>query len=318
VERAASEFLRAIRGRRSQVAFARRLGYRGNPITDWERGVRFPTAAEALRAAARANIDVRGALSRFSPNVGVPRRGRELLLDRWLFELRGTTSVQELAARAGSTRFSVGRWLRGKAEPRLPDFLRLVDAITGRVPELVHAFVPIDEVPSLAARFHAAQTSRRLAYELPWTEAVLRLLETRPYAELARHEPGWIARRLGIDLAEEQRCLAALVAARSVELVHERYVVRAPITVDTQGGAEALQRLKAHWCSVASTRIPDATADDLFAYNVVSVSRSDLGAIREKLRATFRDVRSIVASSRPEETAAVINLHLITFDTRDG
>jgi hypothetical protein len=34
---AARQLLRAMRGRRSQVAFARRLGYRSNPITDWER-----------------------------------------------------------------------------------------------------------------------------------------------------------------------------------------------------------------------------------------------------------------------------------------
>lgn len=314
MERAASELLRAIRGRRSQIAFARRLGYRGNPITDWERGERFPTASETLRAAGRANIDVHEALARFSPSVSLPRRGREVPLDRWLDVLRGTASVKELAERSGCSRFTVSRWLRGNAQPRLPDFLRLVDAITGRVPELVHALVPIDEVPSLSARFYAAQAARRLAYELPWTEAVLRLLETRAYTGLARHEDGWVARRLGIEPEEEQRCLAALVATRSVELVDGRYVVRAPITVDTQGGAAALHRLKAHWCSVAGSRALDARPDDLLAYNVVSVSRADLQVIREKLRMTFRDLRSIVASSQPEEVAAVINLHLITFD----
>ncbi len=47
---AASQFLRAVRGKRSQVAFARRLGYRANPITDWENGRRYPTAAEAMEA----------------------------------------------------------------------------------------------------------------------------------------------------------------------------------------------------------------------------------------------------------------------------
>ena len=46
--RTASEFLRAIRGGRSQRALARRLDYRANPITDWEHGRRFPTAEEAL------------------------------------------------------------------------------------------------------------------------------------------------------------------------------------------------------------------------------------------------------------------------------
>jgi transcriptional regulator with XRE-family HTH domain len=69
VERVASEFLRAVRGKRSQLAFARRLGVRANPMTDWERGVRFPAALEALRAASRTNIDVAAAFRRFAPEV---------------------------------------------------------------------------------------------------------------------------------------------------------------------------------------------------------------------------------------------------------
>src|SRR5688572_32772090 len=36
IELATRQFLRALRGRRSQRAFAKRLGYRANPITDWE------------------------------------------------------------------------------------------------------------------------------------------------------------------------------------------------------------------------------------------------------------------------------------------
>jgi transcriptional regulator with XRE-family HTH domain len=45
--------------------------------------------------------------------------------------------VQDLAARTGLSRYSISRWLRGLAKPRLPDFLRLVDAISGRLPTRV-------------------------------------------------------------------------------------------------------------------------------------------------------------------------------------
>lgn len=69
MEAAAQQFLRALRGKRSQRAFARRLGYRGNPMTDWEHGRRYPTAQEALRAAARVNIDVRAAFARIAHGV---------------------------------------------------------------------------------------------------------------------------------------------------------------------------------------------------------------------------------------------------------
>ena len=69
MERAAQEILRAIRGSVSQVAFSRMLGYRSNPVSDWEGGRRFPTAEETVRAAARRHIDVRGAFERFHPPV---------------------------------------------------------------------------------------------------------------------------------------------------------------------------------------------------------------------------------------------------------
>ena len=82
--------------------------------------------------------------------------------------------------------------------------------------------------------------------------------------------------------------------------------------MDTGGGAEALHRLKRHWCQVASDRLSAPGEDELFAYNVISVSRADLTLIR--LRMTFRDIRSIVAASKPEQVAAVINLHLMAFD----
>ncbi len=316
MELIASQFLRALRGKRSQVAFARRLGYRANPITDWERGVRFPTAVEALRAAARANLDVAAAFQRFAPGVPLPMNGREPAVDRWLLALRGAASVNDVAARSGCSRYSVSRWLRGLARPRLPDFLRLIDGISGRLPHWVAAFVPIEQVPALSERHRQAEAARQLAFELPWTEALLRLIETRAYRELPEHSPGWLASILGITGEEEQRCLQALLEAGALALESGRYHVRSSSTVDTQGGQAALHHLKQHWCAVASQRLPAPGPSELFAYNVVSVSRADLERIREKLRMTFRDIRSTVAASQPEEVAAVINLQLIAFEPR--
>ncbi|MEY2931731.1 MAG: Family ership, partial [Pseudomonadota bacterium] len=234
--------------------------------------------------------------------------------DRWLLALRGAASVNDVAARSGCSRYSVSRWLRGLAKPRLPDFLRLVDGISGRLPHWVAAFVPMQQVPALGERYRQAEAARLLAFELPWTEAVLRLIETRAYRDLPAHSPGWLASILGITPEEEQRCLQALSDAGALALDAGRYRVRGTSTVDTQGGREALHRLKQHWCSVASARLLAPGGSELFAYNVVSVSRADLERIGEKLRMTFRDIRSTVAASQPEEVAAVINLQLIAFD----
>jgi transcriptional regulator with XRE-family HTH domain len=309
VKLAAAQFLRAVRGKRSQVAFARRLGYRANPITDWEHGRRFPTAAEALRAAGRAGIDVAAACRRF--HSAEPPSSDPAVLSAWLRALRGSTSLSELSERCGVSRFALGRWLSGQAQPRLPELFLLIDAITGRLPDLVAELVPIEQVPALAERYRAAAAARRLAFEEPWTEAVLRLLETADYLALPAHRSGMIAARLGISVESEERCLERLERAGIIRKRAGRYEVQGTLTVDTRAAPDAVQRLMAHWSEVALQRFPIGHAADLFAYNVFSISRADLTRVHELLRATYRELRAIVASSEPTETAALLNLQLV-------
>jgi transcriptional regulator with XRE-family HTH domain len=313
MEREASQFLRAVRGPRSQAQLARRLGYRGNPITDWERGERFPTIHETLRAVTLLGGDVPAAFARFTPSArlglakGAPRIGE------WLSQLRGGTALSEVAARSGASRFSVARWLNGSAKPRLPDFFRLLDALTRRLPEWTAELVPIDNVPLLAPRYRAALAAKHLAFELPWSEAVLRLLETSSYRRQPRHRDAYVAECLGIAPEQVRACVARLLEAHVIEKKGARFAVRSQSAVDTQGGKEALQRLKAHWSTVAADRLTAAREGDYFAYNVVSVSAADLARIRERLLVTFREIRSLVAASQPEEVAALINLQVVTF-----
>lgn len=143
---ASQQFLRAVRGKRSQVAFARKLGYSGNPIADWEAGRRSPTVAEALRACRLSGVDPLKAFERFQSVGGL---GESLELGSWLASLAGATSAAELARRSGASRHQIRRWLTGAALPRVPDFLRLVNSITGRVCDLVAELVPIKQVPTL-------------------------------------------------------------------------------------------------------------------------------------------------------------------------
>jgi len=312
MEQVASQLLRALRGRRSQVQLARWLGYRGNPITDWENGRRFPTAAETLRVCARVKVDVPVAFARFhAASAEALGEGSDVGIAAWLNALRGSTSVAEIARRTGQSRYAVGRWLRGDARPRLPDFLRLVDAITGRVSDLVAALVPIEAVPALTARHAALESARRLAFEAPWTAVILRVIETEAYRSLPRHQSGWIAARLGIPPEVEARCLGALVDAGVLALEGGRYQDAGAISVDTRADPAALIALKAHWAQVALDRLAEPGPGDLFFYNAISLSRADLDRVRDLQRAYFRELRAVVAASEPCETVALINLQLV-------
>ena len=96
----ARQLLRALRSGRSQVAFSRKLGYRGNPIADWEAGRRCPTAAETLRACELSGIDVVDAFERFH-RVPLTRHDHSYELAPWLDAARGSVSATDLARARG-------------------------------------------------------------------------------------------------------------------------------------------------------------------------------------------------------------------------
>ncbi len=313
----AQQFLRALRGRRSQQSFARRLGYKANPITDWEHGRSYPYATEALRAAQLGGVDVVAAFSRFSPNVPLETKRGKWLLGPWMRAILGDTSVSDLSRQMEYSRSSISRWVCGSSEPRVPQFLAFVECATGRVADLVAELVTIEAVPGLLPRYQAARAAKHVAFTHPWTEALLRILESEPYTSGPPHDDERLARQLGIDVALVRAGLAALAEAQVVERVGARYEVVSQLTVDTGGGKKALHALKAHWAEVAAERAARPRRGDVFGYNVLSASTSDLERIRDVLKNAYREVRAIVAASEPSQCVALVNVQLATWESDD-
>jgi hypothetical protein len=316
-ERTAAELLRALRGQRSQVAWSRRLGSRGNVAYSWESGRRFPTAARTFWAAERAGIDVAAALARFyrtpaawlaSASLATPEGVARLLMD-----LRGQVPIGELALRAGRSRFSVSRWISGAAEPRLPDFLRLIEATSLRLLDFVEELVGAARLPSLALAWQELSAARRAAYEVPWSHAVLRALELEQYRDLPAHEPGWIARRIGIEPAMEAECLAMLEQSGQVARAGRHFVVANVRTVDTRQEPEASHRLKLWWAQVGVERLSNKAAG-MFSYNLFTVSESDYQRLCELHSNYFRQMRAIIERSEPAERVVLANLQLFGLD----
>jgi transcriptional regulator with XRE-family HTH domain len=312
-EQCAMETLRALRGQRSQVAFARRLGYRANPITDWENGRRSPTITETLRAASIAGIDAGPAFNRLITNSQssscAPTTRDEIAA--WLDALRGSTSNADLSRRSGLSRHSVSRFLSGKSEPRLPDFLRLLDAASTRFEYFIDALVGIGNVPSLKRRYQRMEAARRLALDHPWSEAVLRVLETKGYCNRRTNTVHYVARKLGLPRDDAQVVLQALLRAGLVLKKGRSLAVAANLSVDTGNDPERLRALRRHWGRVAQARLEDPNGSDWFAYNVIAVSKSDSERIEQLLRAAYREVRTIVAHSKPEEVAALLTIQMV-------
>jgi transcriptional regulator with XRE-family HTH domain len=308
----ARELLIALRGRRSQTAWSRRLGYRSNVAYAWESGRRWPTAAELLRAAGRGGLDLPAALTRFyghaPPWLDTVAVDSPEAVARLLDDLRGNTPINDLAATSGISRYSISRWLSGHTQPRLPDFLRLVEAASVRLIDLLAVLAAPAAMPSVAPIWKRLEARRQGADRLPWTQAILRALELADYLALPAHEPGWIARRLGISEEEETRCLSFLRDTGQIHWQGVRYRIQ-KLAVDTNRNPAVNRRLKAHWARVGAQRAEEG-APGQFSYNVFSVSRADFERIREAHLRYFYAMRAIVAESQPDEVVAVVNVQL--------
>jgi transcriptional regulator with XRE-family HTH domain len=317
-EKLARDVLRALRGKRSQVAFSRRLGYSTNVAYGWESGRRFPTAAEAFRAASRVGVDVRKAVAPFLQQRAPEELEREdptssAFVAALLRAVRGSGSMQDLANRAGLGRSAVSRILGGQTEPRLPAFFRLIDVATRRLLDLLAGFVDVSALPAAEGEWARLEALRRLAHDNPLTEVVPRFLELEQYAALPRHEPGWIAERLGIDPRDEQRTLRDLRAAGIAKKRGGKWVLDRQRSVDTGRDPRTAARLRKHWTDFASARIAPGS-EGLFSYLVFGADDATLAAMQELRLRYFRELRALVARAPEATRVAVAIVHLFPVD----
>ncbi|MGC4086992.1 MAG: DUF4423 domain-containing protein [Polyangiaceae bacterium] len=311
----ARELMRGIRGKRSQVAFSRRLGFRSNVAAKWESGQRMPTACEALRFSQRVGIDVHSMLSTFHPATApLLTKLEPARVAAWLAALRGARSLAAVAAQCGLSRFSVGRFLSGHSEPRVPQFLSLVDALSGRAPDLLQAWIGIERVPSLAARYQRARAAREAMFEQPLCLAVMCLLDTRPLQVGAPAQLRALSKCLGRPARAIKRCIDILLRGQVVALEGDRYSLTGSLSIDSNADATRERDARQYWNDVARSRIRSPTPLDLCSYNVFSVARRDYDKLLQLQREFFRSARAIVAASEPTEMAGLLLVNLVGWE----
>jgi transcriptional regulator with XRE-family HTH domain len=312
-----SEILRALRAHRSQVQFSRRLGYDSNVAYTWESARRWPTAARALYAARRTGVDLDAGIRRFyrtppawldTLDVATPDGVSQLLRD-----LKGDIQILDLAARTGRSRFAISRWLKGTAEPRLPDFLRVVQGCTARVLDFVAALVDPARLPSVQDAWHALEAARRVIFEEPDTQLVLLALELDAYQALPEHVPGWIGARVGLHPHAEARAIQRLADTGQIHHIDGIWQIGQVQAIDTRRYPEAGLRLKTWWAELGIERLARGS-DGVFSYNAFVVSDEEFAHLQQLHRRYYRAVRAIVDASEVGDRVVVTNLQMFALD----
>jgi transcriptional regulator with XRE-family HTH domain len=314
---ASRELVRYLRGGRSQSAYSKSLGFGTNVVYTWESGRRFPEVSAFLRAAQLASVPVKDRVIHFLPgaasDLATARLSHPRGVQRLTLHLVGQASKRELARRVGVDRTTLARWLRGQTEPRLPEFLRLVDATTKRLLEFIGLFADPDQLPATRAAYRDLQVQQKLAYDLPWSHAILRALELAPYRALDRHVPGFLGGQIGIDVEQEERYLAELASAGQIRWDGSHWKLHRVLTVDTRQDPERNRQLKTHWARVALSRMGPGCApqDALFSFNLFAISEQSFREIRELHLEYYDRVRAIIEESTSPDRVALLNLQLV-------
>lgn len=310
----AVELVRALRGSRSRARLSQRLGYRSNVVQRWESRRSFPTAARFLELHQELEPQRPNCFEAFfrrRPTWFEPERGIDAAtVAAFLREVRGKTPAAVLAQSARVSRHRLGRWLSGSAEPKLPEFLCLVDMATRRLPDWLATLTDPERLPSIARAWKQLSLAREAAYTQPWSHAVLRALELQELPPGRTRQIAWVAERLGIGTAEVEAALLVLEQTEQVTRTRRGHTIRERQVVNTGPELQRARELKSTWTQVALQRL-DSGAPGNFGYALFAVAKRDLVALRDLHLDYLRAMQQLIAASEPSECVGLYCAQLL-------
>jgi len=308
-QKGAAELVRELRGARTQKALSRALGYRSNVVFSWESGRDVPSLSVFIELLAKVGRDPRAWLVDFGRG-DVPEQLEDgASVAAFASSLNKGRSLKELAQALGRSRYVVSRWLSGKTEIPLPEFLHFVDVTTLSALDLVALLVNPASLAAMAPHYERLQAARQSAQEKPWSHAIVHMVELPSYRELLAHEVGWFASRLNIGLREEAQCLELLVQMGRLTFDGTRYQGTGSLSVDTRPDPDATRRLAAFWMHEGAERVL-VSGSGRFAFNAFGIGKKDLERLGELQGRYFAELRAIVADSPRTEAVAVATFQL--------
>ncbi len=318
--RLSAALLTHVRGRMSQERVSRHLGYASNVVHLWERRKRLPPASILFELARlRRRVDVAG-LWAFAGERAPARSSAAAqplpTVATMVRTLAGDQPRSELARTTGFDRGTLGRWMAGATEPRLPDFLQFVDRCALRLLEFVSLFADPEALEPTRAAQIQFRKQMQLAYRRPWSSPVLLALSLSAYLRLQRHRSQVIAEHIGISPLEVDAELSALAEAGLVRMEDGLWRPVAVSSVDTRTNFLLNRSLKAHWAQVGADRAHHLQpgASSLFSYNVFSIASADLEQLRELHVDYYQRVRQLVAAAEGADHVVVVNVQLCVLD----
>jgi DNA-binding phage protein len=290
------ELVRAIRGSYSQERLSKLLGFRSNPIYRWESGSNALDWAQFVDLCAARRYDINKAVQETIGLQTDPKNYKALVL-----HLIGKKRITEISSETGLSRFVIYRWLANHQVPKLDEVLQLLDAHPFLLMNFVGSLVSTSSLPSLQEISTRLLKQRAVTESLPEAEAILACLGLQEYLALETHQPGFVAKKLGIPLSEEERGLALLCEAGMVSFANEKYAI---VEATQQSDRTSHHRAHIHWLTRSLRRAEDFGAASSSAHHsVLCLSSEGVSEALKALRDCYNTIRSIAKDDRGNKIA---------------
>lgn len=302
------ELLQIIRGDRSQTFINRRLGFKFNQVYRWESGYTAISWTDFLKVTSICHVDIESTLKKILLYQDKPER-----YDLLIKHVIGESSVTRIAAILGKSRFTIARWLKAESEPTLQDMLSLFHLQALVLGEFLEFIAPIDRFSKLDSQVKRPLLQRQLFYSEPRVGAVIRCFELKNYLELPKHQEGFIAQKLGIDINDEREMIRKMRNAGVIKKLKGKYRVQIR-RIDTMGDFIRNTNLKKYWAQVGCNYLEKLKAppkDSLFGYHVFSASPQTCRKIQKAMMDFHAQVKALIGSdNQAAEELLVMNFQV--------
>jgi DNA-binding HxlR family transcriptional regulator len=186
----------------------------------------------------------------------------------------------------------------------------MIEAWSRRALDFVSTLTDPANVPCVAGPWRRLLRAKQVAYEVPWSHAVLHALELD---ELGRSRPDSmkaLVKRLGISEKEIAEALRALQEAGQIRRHQGAWKITKQQTVDTAQDPARARLLKAFWVQVAADRLR-AEAPGFFGYSLFAIAEQDLRRLREVQLEYIRQMQAIIAESSPGQRVGLYAVQLL-------
>ncbi len=292
------ELLIAVRSTRTQGQISQRLGYKFNVVYRWESGRAKVPWTEFVKFCKACKINLGAALIN-SINYHQSEKRTDLLVKR----LVGESDFEKTAKLFGISRFTLSDWLSGKREPSLEQILSLLNTLH-MVSTFIGSLVDIDQIPSISKLKSSQSKALKQFVNNPYLFLTQLSLGLSEYKNMKVHENGYVARVVGVPLAQEKQLLKELEAIGVIAFRDKKFhLLQADPMIPTGHDWRAHKAGVEFWSKKGIEILEhlDAPNPD-YAFNqiVMSISSQAREQIREATKEYFYRIRTIAMTDKTD------------------